>query len=174
MSCTSPQAYLAYNDALGHSWNPSGHRRHTYVVLLDNNFYNVVPSSLATTGLAMEGLWIAKHNGSYFLFGSKLDMYDVTDNFYLKAPSPLGPWKMQGLFAPNGSNTFDSQTFKGFQVGNSTVYIGARWCGDKEGTGDCKPPFPNASAIWLPLTFHPNNTVVTMEWHDQWKLEVPS
>jgi hypothetical protein len=64
----------------------------------------------------MEGLWMTRHGGEYFLFGSKLDMYDVTDNFYLRSPSPLGPWSREGLFVPPGSNTFDSQTFMGLKV----------------------------------------------------------
>ena len=53
---------------------------------------------------------------SYYLFGSPLVVYDDADDFYLTAPSPLGPWSYRGLFAPAGSRTFNSQVFKGVQV----------------------------------------------------------
>ena len=110
--------------------------------------------------------------GVYFLVGSSLDMYDVNDNFYLTAPAPLGPWTKRGLIAPAGTNTFDSQTFKGFQAAHTYVYVGARWCGDQEGKRECQPPFPNASSIWLPLQFGANHTIVPMEWRDKWELDV--
>jgi hypothetical protein len=45
----------------------------------------------------------------YYLFGSPLVVYDDADDFYLTAPSPLGPWSYQGLIAPVGSRTFNSQ-----------------------------------------------------------------
>ena len=93
----------------------------------------------------------------YYLFGSPLVVYDDTDDFYLTAPSPLGPWSYKGLFAPAGSRTYNSQVFKGLQVpgerfisgvtvsvlfhsdsllpcictgskGTTNVFIGTRWC----------------------------------------------
>ena len=64
----SGKAYLVYNDALGHSWNPSGHRRRTFVVELDSDFYQIRPSSsLGHTNVSMEGLWLATHGGAYHL-----------------------------------------------------------------------------------------------------------
>ena len=38
------------------------------------------------------------------------------DNFYLTSKHIMGPWTNQGLFAPKGTNTYNSQTFKGLTV----------------------------------------------------------
>jgi hypothetical protein len=94
--------------------------------------------------------------------------------------TPLGPWTRQNgrksYIAPIGSNTFDSQTFRGLEVtgrrGTAFVYIGYRWCGAKEGHGVCKPPFPNASQVWLPLRFDTNNSVQEMKWEDSWQVDL--
>ena len=40
----------------------------------------------------------------------------MDDNYYLTAPTPLGPWKVASHFAPIGTNTFNSQTFQGLEV----------------------------------------------------------
>ena len=43
----------------------------------------------------------------------------------------MGPWTNQGLFAPRGSNTYNSQTFKGLTIsgpkGQVFIYIGHRY-----------------------------------------------
>lgn len=106
----------------------------------------------------------------YYLFGSPLVGYGVADNFYLSAPSPLGPWTYRGLFAPAGSDTFQSQTFKGLVVPRGAdaeaqhVFIGHRW-------GAAAPPFPAAISIWLPLEFDAGGAVRQLQWRDAWDLE---
>lgn len=84
-----------------------------------------------------------------------------------------------GLFAPQGSNTFNSQTFQGLTVsgtkGDLHVFIGHRW-------GALNPPFPNASDIWLPLTFSDGGggggslnggfeALQELEWQSAWDLD---
>lgn len=44
----------------------------------------------------MEGLWMLKRKGTYYLLGSPLKGYGVADNFYLTAPTPLGPFTNRG------------------------------------------------------------------------------
>ena len=91
-----------------------------------------------------------KRDATYYLLGSPLVGFGVADNFYLTAPSPLGPYTNRGLFVPKGSNSFSSQTFQGLSIsgpkGEVHVFIGHRW-------GALHPPFPNATSIWLPLKF---------------------
>eukprot|EP00040_Diaphanoeca_grandis_P042406 m.264951 g.264951 ORF g.264951 m.264951 type:complete len:354 (-) comp58995_c0_seq1:230-1291(-) len=164
--------YLVYNSYPPKSANME---RFTYIYQLDDDYYDVVPSTLCNTTAIMEGLWMVKQNGSYFLFGSPLVGYGVADNFYLSAPTPLGPWTNRGRFAPAGSDTFHTQTFQGLVVtgskGSAHVFIGHRW-GNSEG-----PPFPNATSVWLPLRFETSadghNTVVTeLKWYDEWILDL--
>jgi len=119
----------------------------------------------------MEGFWMVKHKSNYFLFGSGLVGYDVDDNFYLTAPSPLGPWTNRGYFAPVGSKTFSSQTFQGLSVsgskGTAHVFIGHRW----NALGPIDACFPKAESIWLPLIFNSDSTVQEMKWYDSWILD---
>lgn len=163
------KAYLIYNRFSGPT-----KQRFTYIYQLNDEYTDVIPSSLANTTRVMEGLWMIKHNKTYYLFGSPLVNYDDADDFYLTAPSPLGPWTYRGLFAPAGTRTFDSQVFKGLQVtgnkGTATVFIGTRWCNPYPGRY-CHPPFRNATSIWLPLRFKTDGSVATLVWQDSWQLD---
>lgn len=170
----SGSAFLVYNAREQHNRSV----RFTFVYRLTDDYYDIVPSSRCNTSTSMEGLWMFKRHGIYFLLGSRLDGYNVNDNFYLTAPSPLGPWKRGGYIAPSGSDTFDSQTFRGLEVegpkGSAFVYIGFRWCGAQEGKKICRPPFVNASSIWLPLRFDDNagtSKIQRMQWYDSWVLD---
>ena len=105
---------------------------------------------------------------TFYLLGSPLVGYGVADNFYLTAPSPLGPWTVRGTFAPPGSETFHSQTFQGLSIagskGTSHVFIGHRW-------NAVAPPFPNATSIWLPLEFNRDGSLAEMKYVDSWVLD---
>lgn len=175
------KAYIIYN-----SYSGAIDQRFAYIYQLNDDYTDIVPSTLSNTTRVMEGLWMAKHGGTYFLFGSPLVVYDDADDFYLTAPSPLGPWTYAGLIAPAGSRTFNSQVFRGLQVtgpkGTATVFIGDRWCSPYPShtppppavcppTCVCHPPFRNATSIWLPVHFNADNSVAEMKWYDSWSLD---
>ena len=130
------------------------HERFTYITKLNDAWDDIETGSLANTSAVMEGLWLFKRRGRYFLFGSHLSGYApngernrlrttsrwaafftpvrcVADNFYLTSDHIMGPWTNQGLFAPRGSNTYNSQTFKGLTIsgpkGQVFIYIGHRY-----------------------------------------------
>jgi len=138
--------------------------RYTVVYQLNADYYGVNTPWLANTGVAIEGLGMVKHGGTYFIFGSGLTWWDPNDNFYLTAPSPAGPWTNRGLFVPQGSRTYDSQTWHVLSVsgsaGTTCVFIGQRWLN-----------FHDGRQIWLPLVFNSNTTVATMQWYDKWYLD---
>lgn len=174
-------AYLIYNRYSG----PIS-QRFAYVYQLNDAYTDILPRTLANTTRVMEGLWMVKHHGTYFLFGSPLVVYDDADDFYLTAPTPLGPWAYRGLIAPAGSRTFDAQVFRGLEVpgpsGKAYVVIAMRWCNPYPThtppppavcppTCVCHPPFSNATSIWLPLFFNEDNTVAELKWTDSWTLE---
>ena len=56
-------------------------QRFAYIYQLDDDFTDIVPATLTNTSRVMEGLWMLKHGGTYFLFGSPLVVYDVADDF---------------------------------------------------------------------------------------------
>jgi hypothetical protein len=106
---------------------------------------------------------LIKRNGVYFMFGSTLSGWSPNDNLYSTATSLAGPWSDWQIFAPKGSNTFDSQTTYVLSISdNLVIYMGDRWV---------QPPMLITSTyIWLPLTF--NGTDVSMNTYmDHWALD---
>ncbi len=166
---TDGKAYLIYNKYVG-----AISQRFAYVYQLGDSYYNVIESSLCNTERVMEGFWMFKRGDVYYLLGSGLVAYDVDDNFYLTAPTPLGPWTYRGLFAPVGGRTFNSQTFQGLEIagrkGTAHVFIGHRW--------NCTQPnlpnggFSHATSIWLPLVFCADESLREMEWRNEWILDL--
>jgi hypothetical protein len=60
-------AYLVYN-----AYHGAVHERFTFVIQLDDDFYGVVPSTLANTTAVVEGLWMFNREGTHYLVGSYL------------------------------------------------------------------------------------------------------
>lgn len=83
----------------------------------------------------------------YYLFASNLTSWERNDNFYFTAPAIEGPWTRQGLFCPEGSLTYNSQStfILPLQRGDSTAYIymGDRWSYPHQAS--------SATYVWLPL-----------------------
>lgn len=83
----------------------------------------------------------------YYLFGSNLTSWERNDNFYFTAPAIEGPWTKQGLFCPEGTLTYNSQStfILPLQRGDSTVYMymGDRWSYPHQAS--------SATYVWLPL-----------------------
>jgi hypothetical protein len=125
--------------------------------------YLTVPESIWAWSDSIESPALVKHDGVYFVFGSHLSGWAPNDNVYSTATAITGPWSDWKIFAPKGSNTFDSQTTYVLPVSKDLViYMGDRW-------------EPNilmkSSYIWLPLTF--NGLNVTMNTYmDHWSLDV--
>lgn len=85
--------------------------------------------------------------GTYYLLSSGLTSWQRNDNMYHTAPSIEGPWTKQGVFAPEGTLTHNSQCSFVFPVksGKQTqyMYMGDRWSYPRQGQA--------ATQVWLPL-----------------------
>lgn len=103
-----------------------------------------VCSELARGG---EAPAVAKIGERYWMLFSGKTSWDANENYCLSAPSMEGPWTYQGLFAPEGSQTCNSQTLFVLPVdteqGVVQMFMGDRWS------------FPHqksaATNVWLPL-----------------------
>jgi hypothetical protein len=84
-----------------------------------------------------------KKNGVYFLLSSSLTSWERNDNTYHTATSIEGVWTKRGLFAPEGSLTYNSQCSFVFMTKGKALYMGDRWSFPKQGS--C------ATYVWLPL-----------------------
>lgn len=86
-------------------------------------------------------------DGVYYLFGSNLTSWERNDNFYHTAPSIEGPWTKQGIFCPEGTLTYNSQStfILPLQRGDSIAYIymGDRWSYPHQAS--------SATYVWMPL-----------------------
>jgi len=127
--------------------------------------YLDIKSQIATLWVSnwREAPAVFKQNGVYYLVTSGATGWDPNQAKYATATSMAGPWSaLQNL----GNNfAFDSQsTFMLPVVGKeATTYIfaGDRWQ---------DPDLLGSKYIWLPLKV--NGTTVTLDYYDQWKLNV--
>lgn len=162
-------AYLIFN-SIG-SKAGDGNARFTYIYELNAAWDDILVDTLANTSAVMEGLWMFKRRGTYFLLGSHLSGYHPNDNFYLTAKNIMGPWTNHGLFAPEHTNTYNSQTFQGLKIsgpkGEVFIFIGHRYLPHSH-----DGPFSNASNIWLPLEFSGDLLNTPLKYRDDWNLDL--
>ena len=88
-----------------------------------------------------------RHNGRYYWFSSHTTSWERNDNMYVSSPSLSGPWEKKPLFAPRGSNTWNTQTSFILPVvnqGDTTfMYMGDRWSYPRQRSA--------ATYVWQPL-----------------------
>ena len=95
---------------------------------------------------------ICKNKGVYYWMFSHRTSWERNDNFYLTATSLEGPWTNKGLFAPEGTLTWNSQCSFVLPVVNQKdtlwMYMGDRWSFPRQGSA--------ATYVWQPITLKGN------------------
>ena len=82
--------------------------------------------------------------GIYYLLTSNLTSWERNDNYYFTATNIAGPWKRQGLFCPEGTLTWNSQsTFVLMLPDGTPMYMGDRWSYPHQAS--C------ATYVWMPM-----------------------
>ncbi|KAK0673631.1 glycosyl hydrolase family 43 protein [Cercophora samala] len=117
---------------------------------LTDDFLDLVPgSSVHRWNEKIESPALIKHQGRYYMFGSKLTGWDPNDNVYSHSTSLSGGWSSWQEFADDGSNTYHSQTTYILPYGpynnnnnKSLMYMGDRWVSTN---------LQASTYIWLPL-----------------------
>ncbi len=127
--------------------------------------YHSVEALVATVPESGESPAMFKKGGRYFLIYSNLTSWERNDNFYFSAPAIEGPWTKQGLFCPEGSLTWNSQSTFVFPLkrGNDTipVYMGDRWSYPHQASA--------ATYVWLPLQVE-GDRVSIPAYHQFWNI----
>ena len=117
--------------------------------------YLSVTKSVAALQPDYEAPAMLKFHGCYYLFGSELTGWACNDNKYAMATNIAGPWSKWNLFAPEGSQTFVSQTAYILPVtgsqGTTMMFMGDRWNPSDLGA---------SSYVWLPLAVLETNVWV--------------
>lgn len=134
-----------------------------YLLLHEGDIYRLRDDYLEAETLVVaniarggESPAMVKTGGHYFAMFSNKTSWDTNDNYQLSAPAIEGPWTFQGLFAPDGSHTCDSQsTFAiGLRTSSSTVpmYLGDRWSFPHQGSA--------ATYVWQPMQRSEDHLVI--------------
>nr|WP_294924702.1 family 43 glycosylhydrolase [uncultured Flavobacterium sp.] len=108
-----------------------------------------------------------KKDSLYYFIGSHLTSWEKNDNYYYTANSLKGPWISQGLIAPEGTLTWNSQcTFVlPIQGTKDTTYLfmGDRWSFPKQASA--------ATYVWQPIVIS-GNLLSIPNYKDAWKIDV--
>jgi hypothetical protein len=110
---------------------------------------------------------IFKKNGVYFWLSSHLTSWERNDNYYMTATSLEGPWKMRGLFAPEGSLTWNSQCSFVLPITSAKdtflMYMGDRWSFPHQGSA--------ATYVWQPISVKGDSMSIA-QFQQSWKINL--
>ena len=98
-----------------------------------------------------------KKNGMYYLLTSNLTSWERNDNYYFTATNIAGPWKKQGVFCPEGTLTWNSQsTFVLMLPDGTPMYMGDRWSYPHQTSA--------ATYVWLPMQVNAEKLSIPFYW----------
>lgn len=107
-----------------------------------------------------------KKNGMYYMLYSNLTSWEKNDNFYFTAPAVEGPWTKQGLFCPEGTLTYNSQSTFVFPLkrGNDTIpmFMGDRWSFPRQASA--------ATYVWMPIQVDGTKISIPEYWQS-WDID---
>ena len=119
---------------------------HGPIYRLSEDYKSIEAEAAYVEGMG-ESPALFKKGGLYYLLTSNLTSWEKNDNFYFTAPAISGPWTKQGLFCPEGSLTYNSQSTFVFPLkrDNDTIpmFMGDRWSYPHQASA--------ATYVWLPL-----------------------
>lgn len=137
-----------------------------FIYELNDDFKSVkriVVSDLAKGG---ESPAMFRKGNRYFWMFSNKTSWERNDNYYLTATSLEGPWERKGLFAPEGSLTWNSQCSFVFPIVNQGdtlhMYMGDRWSFPKQGSA--------ATHVWQPITVS-GDEISIPEFYESWSYD---
>lgn len=98
-----------------------------------------------------------KKNGIYYLLTSNLTSWERNDNYYFTATNIAGPWTKQGLFCPENTLTWNSQSTYVLMLPNGTpMYMGDRWSYPHQAS--------SATYVWLPMQVDGTHLSIPAYW----------
>ena len=108
-----------------------------------------------------------KKDGLYYMLYSGLTSWEKNDNFYFTAPTIEGPWTAHGLFAPEGTLTYNSQTTFVLPLvhGGDTIpmFMGDRWSFPHQASA--------ATYVWLPMQAEGGKLSIPEYW-ESWDTDL--
>lgn len=107
-----------------------------------------------------------RRGDTYYFLGSNLTGWERNDNYYYSAKALGGPWKKQGLIAPEGTLTWNSQVTFVLPVtgseGTTYMFMGDRWSYPRQ--------YSAATYVWQPLSFD-GDRLSLPTFSDAWRID---
>lgn len=134
---------------------------------LDDDYKSVQKKVNESMGSGFESPTMLKKGNTYYFLGSHLTSWERNDNYYFTAPSINGPWTERGLFAPEGTLTWNSQCTFVLPVTGSRdttyMYMGDRWSFPKQNSA--------ATYVWQPLTIDGEDLSIPL-FQEAWTVDL--
>ncbi len=107
-----------------------------------------------------------RKDDTYYFLGSHLTGWERNDNYYYTARSLRGPWTRQGVIAPEGTLTWNSQVTFVLPIEGSHdttfMFMGDRWSYPRQASA--------ATYIWQPLKVE-GDSLSMPEYQDSWRID---
>ncbi len=133
---------------------------------LNSNYKSIDTQICKAFEKGFESPTMFKKDSIFYFLGSNLTGWERNDNYYFTATSINGPWIKQGLIAPEGTLTWNSQcTFVLPIKGNQTttyMYMGDRWSYPKQNSA--------ATYVWQPLLIN-GSTISMPQFQEAWNMD---
>ncbi|MFA5046398.1 MAG: glycosyl hydrolase family 43 [Paludibacter sp.] len=137
-----------------------------FIYELDSG-YKSVKRIVTSEKLDGESPAMFKSNGVYFWLFSHRTSWERNDNFYLTATSLEGPWTNKGIFAPEGTLTWNSQTSFVLPIANKKdtlfMFMGDRWSYPLQGSA--------ATYVWQPIRVKGDKMSIP-DYQENWRVNL--
>ena len=133
---------------------------------LSDDFNSVTEKVNENITSGFESPTMLKKEGLYYFIGSHLTSWEKNDNYYYTSNSLKGPWQSQGLIAPEGTLTWNSQSTFVLPIqgtkGTTYMFMGDRWSFPKQAS--------SATYVWEPLVISGTSLSIP-DYQDAWQLD---
>ncbi|MCF2443349.1 family 43 glycosylhydrolase [Dyadobacter sp. CY345] len=132
---------------------------------LRNDYKSVAEQVNKNMTPGFESPTLFRKDSIYYFLGSYLTSWEKNENYYYTATSLKGPWKNQGIFAKEGTLTWNSQTTFVLPINGSKdttfLFMGDRWSYPKQASA--------ATYVWQPLTVS-GYSISIPEFEQAWQI----
>ena len=141
---------------------------HSYLLVHHGSIYRLAEDFHSLDSCIAEGVKgvgespaMFRRGGLYYWLSSHTTSWESNDNVYHTAESLSGPWTYRGNFAPEGTNTWNSQCSFVMTLPDGTpMYMGDRWSFPRQHTA--------ATYVWLPLTIREDSVLAIPDYNQFW------
>jgi len=134
---------------------------------LGDDYKSVVEKVNENITTGFESPVMLKKDGLYCFIGSHLTSWEKNDNYYYTSNSLKGPWISQGLIAPEGTLTWNSQSTFVLPIPGTKdttyMFMGDRWSFPKQAS--------SATYVWQPLVIS-ENSISMPNYQEAWRIDL--